>query len=115
MQVDITTYSDADCVLTQTVAFSIGSNPLHMQVRSTATDATVQIDLTTVNGMIAVSGAGSNVVTVTIPQNKLRDLPPGPYVHSCIMSSGGGNSRTEVWRGSLTHNAGPTQWDAGTP
>jgi hypothetical protein len=93
---------------------TVGSNPLHMQVRINATDPTVWAEISTANGLITVSGGGTSI-SINIPQSKLVTIPPGAYVYSIIMSAFGGTSRVEVARGDLTHNAGPTQWDAGTP
>lgn len=119
LEVDITTYSDADFSMTQTEPFanglaSVSSNPLHMQVRSAADDPTVWIQLTSAAGQITVGGGGSSV-TVLIPQTMLQNLPAGTYVYSVIMSSNNGANRSEVWRGVQTHNVGPTKWTAGTP
>lgn len=118
LEVDLITYSDASFTLTQTEPFanglsSVGTNPLHMQVRTTASDPTVWIELTTANGMIVVTSGTS--IALNIAQSQLENLPQGQYVYSVIMSLSGGLARAEVWRGTLTHNAGPTRWDAGTP
>lgn len=197
---NIITYSDTDTIVTSPAPFLIGNNLLHMQVRTIASDPTVWLEATTVNGLLKTfpgttsgigaatisnaspavislvnslvagalvsfsttgvlpapllpntlyyvspiglsgiafcvsllpggipisttsAGSGAHSVTLfqpetiqlTLPNAKLLNLPPGGYVHSCVMSSLGGASRSEVWRGTLIHNVGPTQWTAGT-
>lgn len=118
LEVDLITFSDADFTLTQAQPFAnglttVGTNPLHMQVRANATDPTVWAELTTANGLIVVASGTS--ITITIPQTLLVRVPPGAYVYSLIMVSPNGAVRTEVFRGMITHSAGPTQWTAGTP
>jgi hypothetical protein len=121
LEVDIVTYSDADFNLPQTEPFangltSVGNNTLHMQVRTLATDPTVWLEATTANGLLTVSGGGATIA-IYLPQSMLVKLPPGSYVYSLIMSvlTGLGTyTRTEVFRGTMTHNAGPTQWTVGT-
>lgn len=129
LEVDFVTYSDADFNLTQSQPFAnglatVGASPtMHMQVRTTAIDPTAWINLTMLNALttssmayLSVSGGGTNV-SIFIPQSILMNLPPGIYVYSIIMTLAtvnGGISRTEVWRGMMTHNAGPTQFAAGT-
>jgi hypothetical protein len=109
--VNIETYSDADFVLSQQSPIRIGTNPLYMHVRTAADDATVWIEATTANGMLAVAvGVDFDTITLTIYQSKLLNLPPGVYVQSLIMSSAGGTVRTEIWRGTFTHSAGPTRF-----
>lgn len=113
---DLITFSDCDLVTIQPAPAGItldNINPLHMQVRSIATDPTVWIELTTANGYLVVD-ATNNLLTITIPQSKLENLPPGIYVYSIIQSVRS-SVRTEVFRGTLTHSAGPTQWQQGTP
>lgn len=120
-QVYLETYSDADFRLSQDSPLHpvrIGSNPLHMHVRTLADDNTVWLDATSVNGMLLVqAGTGDtpDVVSIFIPQNRLLNLPVGDYVYSLIMSNVNLGLRTEVWRGALKHSAGPTRWTAGKP
>jgi len=113
---DIITYSDADFSVDFASVEDIGSNPLHMHVRTDAANPTVWIEATTENEMLAVAATtDGSIVTLTISQSKLLNLPAGEYVHSCIMSLFDGLERVEIWRGTLTHNIGPTRWEAGTP
>jgi hypothetical protein len=67
------------------------------------------------SGTHSVSLVQPETIQLTLPNSKLLNLPPGVYVHSCVMSSNAATLRTEIWRGTLTHNVGPTQWTAGTP
>jgi len=117
--VNIVTYSDSDFALSQEVAFDVGTNPLHMHVRTAAADPTVWLELTTANGIITVSDETpddeSATVDILILQSSLLNLPAGVYVQSLIMSSVNGTRRTEIWRGTFTHNVGPTRWAAGEP
>lgn len=112
---NIETYSDADFSVVQNAAFAIVGNRLRMHVRKTAADPTVWLELTTDNGGLTITDATPDTVTVYIAQASLLNLPPGDYVHSCVMSSQGGSLRTEVWRGTFIHSAGPTRWAAGVP
>jgi len=117
LEVDLATFSDADFNQTQTQPFAngitnVGSNKLHMQVRKIATDATVWIELTTENGGLAIGGGGT-AVSLFIPQTALMNFPPGVYVYSLIMIVEpilGQFNRQELFRGTLTHTAGPTQF-----
>ena len=119
--VNFETYSDADFSLTQDSPLHpvrIGSNPLHLHVRSLAADHTVWLDASTSNGMLSVNpGVGDtpDSIVVLIPQSKLLNLPVGEYVQSLIMSNFNLGRRTEIWRGTLKHSAGPTRWTAGQP
>lgn len=115
--VNMVTYSDADYILEdQQSPVRVVGNPLHMHVRTAADDKTVWLDVSSANGMITSEDAGTyDTVSILIPQAKLLTLPPGEYVQSLIMSSDDATHRTEVWRGTLTHSAGPTRWTAGEP
>jgi hypothetical protein len=117
--VNLVTYSDADFTLSHESEIAVGSNVLRMHVRKTADDNTVWLEATTTNGMLVVETDEEEVETIvlTIPEANLLSLPAGEYVQSLIMSSVsvlGVYSRTEIWRGTLTHNVGPTRWEAGT-
>ncbi|WP_024340971.1 hypothetical protein [Bradyrhizobium japonicum] len=119
LSVDLVTYSDADFSLSKTQPFAnglstVGSNPLHMQVRTRPEDEVAWIEATTENGLLIVTDAGATV-TVSIPRSSLVNLPSGSYVYSIIMSAFDGAQRLEVFRGTLSHNIGPTRWAAGTP
>lgn len=107
------TFSDCDFTQNVTTLTDTTGNPLHMQARSSADDPTVWIECSTANGRL--TQPSSSVVAVSIPQSALRTLPAGVYVLSCIMTKFGGAVRSEVWRGTLTHSVGPTQFAAGTP
>lgn len=111
--VNIVTYSDADFTLEHAAAIDVYGNPLHMHVRKTASDETVWLDLSTANGSITITDGTPDVITLYIAQAKLLNLPPGEYVHSLIMTTFSGLFRVEIWRGTLTHNVGPTRWAAG--
>lgn len=117
-EVDILTFTDCDFL--QVVPSTIGSlaaaNSFHMQIRSIPTDPTVWVDLNSLqvpNPLMRTAGS-PDTITINIPQSKLNKMPPGQYVYSVIMVSSGGLVRTEVFRGIITHSAGPTQFAAGT-
>lgn len=113
MNVDITTYSDVDHDQTIEVDQVIDADAeLHLHVRSTAESKSVWIDATSENGMVIVTGeqtTDTSMIRLLVPYTTLRNLPAGDYVHSLILYAGG--VRTEVWRGTWTHNAGATRWN----
>ncbi len=118
--VDIETYSDADFVrryVYQTkgkVPIDLGTDVLRMMIRSSAVDATVHIDLTSLGTGILITDAAAGAFTLTIPVSLLATLVPGVYIHSLIKTDALYQSRKDVWRGTLTHRAGPTRWKQGT-
>lgn len=115
VEVDITTYSDADFNLAQTLLTAMPTDTtskLHMQSRQSATDANVYLNLTSDAGQLTI--VDTTHVTISVPQSMLQFLPPGVYTYSLICTSNGGAVRTEVFRGVHTHNAGPTQFNANT-
>ena len=121
MIVNLETFSDADLVqsfIYQTplgAPIDLGTDTLRMMVRSRADDATVYIESATWNGEIIVTNAALGAFTLVIPIARLVLLTPGIYVHSLIKTASVGLLRKELWRGTLTHAAGPTRWRLGTP
>lgn len=118
--VNIETYSDADFVrryVYQTVGkvpIDLGSGVLRMMIRSNAADVTAHIDLTSQTSGILITDAAGGAFTLTIPVTLLATLVPGVYVHSMILTDANYQTRKDVWRGTLTHRAGPTRWKQGT-
>jgi len=126
MIVNITTYSDADFIqsfLYKTVALAaidLFDFPLRMMVRINPADATTWIECSTWNGRILITDHAAGAFTVTIPIEILSTLPVGVYNHSLIQtqvsnvySPNNLLSRKDIWRGTLTHAAGPTRWHLG--
>ena len=134
MIVNINTYSDADFVqsfLYKTVALApidLLDYPLRMMVRVNPADATTWIECSTWsdNGRIAITDHVAGAFTLTIPLVVLRDLPVGVYNHSLIQTQASPGiiipgevptsvsaTRKDIWRGTLTHAAGPTRWHLG--
>ncbi len=111
---NIETFSDADFTVSRETDVHVSTNLLKMHVRTRAEDETVWIEASTENGMLVVTPAAGNNwnIALTIPEAKLLNLPVGSYVHSCIMESLSGSMRTPIWRGTLTHVAGPTRWNS---
>lgn len=130
MIVNINTYSDADFVqsfLYKTTALApidLLDYPLRMMVRINPADATTWIECSTWpdNGRIVITDHAAGAFTLTIPLTILLDLPAGVYNHSLIQTqasslgvTAGIGARKDIWRGTLTHAAGPTRWQLGTP
>ncbi len=64
---NLTTFNDTDTVVTSPAPFLIGANFLHMQVRTIASDPTVWLEATTVNGLLKTfPGAIGVPATATI-------------------------------------------------
>jgi hypothetical protein len=118
--VNIETYSDADFVRRYVyrtvggVPIDLSTDVLRMMVRSYPESVTVHLDLlSTDGGGIIITDAALGAFMVSIPIDVLATLVPGVYVHSLIKTSAAFQGRTEVWRGTLTHRAGPTRWKSG--
>jgi len=118
MLVNITTYNDAGFSRSFTykdsslVPIDLTNITLRMHVRARAADATVFIALSNEDGdesNIVVTDATAGKFSVTVPYETLLRLPVGTYEHSLI-ATGQYGARDEVWRGTLTHLAGPTRW-----
>jgi len=135
MIVNINTYSDVSFTRTfvyrdaSLVPIDLTLSVLRMHVRAKAEDATVFIALSNVDPLPAVSAMVltdpvGGKFTITIPYKVLLRLPVGVYVHSLVRTersalevlaglpaaSEGTQMREEIWRGTLTHAAGPTRW-----
>lgn len=115
-EVDFNTFTDVDFNQTQNSPIPLGANALHMQIRAQAGDPTVWAELNTANGRITVQNGTPDIVSLFLPQSVLNTIPPGQYVYSLVLSTSTVNGflRTEVFRGVITHAAGPTQWPEGT-
>jgi hypothetical protein len=116
MIVNFNTYTDDDFVQNFKYTTSIGSpipfrsNSLRMHVRANAADPTVFIECSTDNGYIMITDGPNGEFKLWIPLSGLLNLTPGSYVHSLIMTDYVTNIRNDIWRGTLTHQAGPTRW-----
>lgn len=132
MIVNINTYSDADFIqsfLYKTAALAVIDlldYPLRMMVRINPADPTTWIECSTWpdNGRIVITDHAAGAFILTIPLSVLSNLPVGVYNHSLIQTqaSSAGTSpgsvvtsgaRKDIWRGTLTHAAGPTRWKLG--
>ena len=120
MIVDFVTYTDTDTVQSFIYQTALGVaipfatvDSLRMQVRSDPADSTVYLEFTTINGLIKITNYAGGAFTITMPIAKLSKLFPGIYQHSLVWTDGVTFLRTEIWRGSLTHAAGPTRWTLG--
>jgi len=119
MTLQIETFSDADYRETFIADPLISLAPfnIRMMLRRNAADATVYLDLTTMNGGIgkipdvpATTDVAAVIgrYEVIIGQVQLLRLPVGVYVFSVIATDT--VRRIEVGRGKFTHSAGPTRW-----
>lgn len=132
MIVNLNTYSDSDFIqsfLYKTIALvpiDLLDYPLRMMVRIDPADATTWIECSTWNGRIVITDHVTGAFTLIIPIAVLSNLPVGVYNHSLIQTqaspglvSGAGAptsvsaTRKNLWRGTLTHAAGPTRWHLG--
>lgn len=119
MIVNLETYSDADFVQSFVyktallVPINLGTDSLRFMVRTRAADATAHIECSTLNGLITVTNAALGEFTLKIPVDQLLNLAPGSYVHSLIKTAPITFLRKDIWRGTLTHAAGPTRWTLG--
>lgn len=130
MIVNLNTYSDEDFVqsfLYKTLALAaidLFDYPLRMMVRINPADATTWIECSTWNGRIVITDHAAGAFTLTIPITVLATLPVGVYNHSLIQTKAsppiilggaavGSGLRKDIWRGTLTHAAGPTRWKLG--
>lgn len=121
MTIDIQTYSDADYLqryLLRTIGgapIDLGTDILRMMVRANAEQAAVFIERSSYgNDGIVITDAATGAFTLSIPVAMLVNLQPGVYVHSLIRTDSTFQARQEIWRGKLTHSAGPTRWKPGT-
>src|SRR6266699_27518 len=125
MIVNLNTYSDSDFIqsfLYKTVGLApinLLDYPLRMMVRVNPVDATTWIECSTWNGRIVITDSIGGAFTLTIPISILLTLPVGVYNHSLIQTQASSTStsvssaRKDIWRGTLTHSAGPTRWKLG--
>ncbi len=132
MIVNINTYSDSDFIqsfLYKTVALAaidIFDYPLRMMVRINPADATTWIECSTWNSRITITDHAAGAFTLFIPIAVLSTLPFGVYNHSLIQTQASPGiiipgevptsvsaTRKDIWRGTLTHVAGPTRWHLG--
>ncbi len=121
MIVDINTYTDADYVqsfiyrTSEEVPIDISGKSLHFMVRRHAGDAIAVFEATSAeSGHITVTDAAGGAFTLVIPLAHLQTMILGEYVHSLIMVDATTLYRKALWRGTLTHQAGPTRWALGT-
>lgn len=119
MIVNISTFSDAGFVRdfayldASLAAIDLTGSVLRMHVRARAADATVFLALSSADGdasLITFTDAINGKFRIVIPYTSLLRLPVGIYVHSLVRVLPVTLSRDEIWRGTLTHSAGPTRW-----
>ena len=114
-QIDLVTYSDADLVrsfryqLVDHTPINITGWILRMTVRRQADDPTAEFECSTINGRIWFNDATQGAFTLQIPYSILTILVPGDYQQSLIGTVPVTLLRREIWRGALTHAAGPTR------
>jgi hypothetical protein len=121
MIVNLNTYSDVDFIqkfLYKTAALTpidLLDYPLRMMVRVNPSDVTTWIECSTWpdNGRIIITDHVGGAFTLTIPLAILSTLPVGVYNHSLIQTDRLSLYRKTIWRGTLTHAAGPTRWKLG--
>jgi hypothetical protein len=84
-------------------------------VRKRPEDAEVYVELSTDPGDgIALSASDPttptllDTINITIRRAQLALMPAGDYAHSLIMLRPDG-MRDDIWRGTLTHQIGPTR------
>ena len=108
---NITSYSDADLVVTQAVPVSVGTNALKLHVRKNADDATVWLEATRDNSMLSANAVtDGTAITLRVPYSSFTRWPEAEFEHSLIMVGAAGE-RTELWRGTWEHFIGPTRWN----
>lgn len=114
MIVDIKTFSDCDFyrqfsyVTVAAAPIDLAGSTMRMMVRANANSATAFIDLSTVNERIMIDYLNPGSFTLHIPLSELAVLAAGVYVHSLIRTRPD-NFKEQVWRGTLTHEIGPTR------
>jgi hypothetical protein len=119
-EVDFTTYTDSDMVrsfyyqLVSGTPIDLTGYSLRMMVRRQASDATAEFECNTFNGRIWFNDPTQGAFTLQIPIAVLSILEPYTYTHSLIATAPHTFLRTDIWRGSLIHSAGPTRWELGT-
>lgn len=119
--VDITTFSDAD--FSMSFRWRLTDNPetwfdftgykLILQVRKTADDEEVFVDLSSDNiseiDLYASDGeAALTHFDINVSRAQMADMFPGEYVHSLIMVRSD-DLREDIWRGKWLHDIGPTR------
>lgn len=118
--INFETFSDADFVRKYSyrtiggIPIDLGTDVLRFMVRAHPEDATVYIDRSSITQGIIITDAAAGAFTLVIPMALLATLTPGVYVHSLIRTDAAYQSRQDLWRGTLTHSAGPTRWKPGT-
>ena len=80
---------------------------LEMMLRANAADATAYLRLGTNTGEIVLTNPANGLFSVFISQATLEQLALGTFDHSNIMTVG--TSKTRIWSGTLTNNAGATR------
>lgn len=82
---------------------------LLMMARSPAGDNYAPLSVTSVaSAGIEITDAANGKFTLTLPLSMLSKMPAGTYDHSLIFVRTDGLHEL-VWRGTLTHNIGPTR------
>ncbi|MCA1452824.1 hypothetical protein I6F35_06265 [Bradyrhizobium sp. BRP22] len=111
--VNITCENDADFyrsfnyVTVDGDPIDITGSALRMGVRRHAADVAEQMLLTTENGGLAIVNGPAGNFTVKMTQGQLVRMQTGDYEHSLILIDGA--SKTPIWSGALTINAGPSR------
>jgi hypothetical protein len=80
---------------------------MEMMLKANAADATAYLRLATDTGEITINDPVNGLFTVYVSQATLAQLPLGTYDQSNIMTRG--SSKTRIWSGTFTNNAGPTR------
>jgi hypothetical protein len=111
--VNITVTNDADFYqafqykTTSGTPIDLTGSTMEMMLRRHAEDVAALLRLGTDTGEIAILAGSDGMFTVLITQYTLEHLGLGNFDHSNIMTRGA--SKTKIWSGTLTNNAGPTR------
>jgi len=85
----------------------LAGSSMEMMLRRRAEDEVALLRLATATGEIVYTDTANGYFTVLIKQEVLERLGLGDFEHSLILTRG--ESKTEVWSGTFTNNAGPTR------
>jgi hypothetical protein len=111
--VNITVENDADFYTAfqyQTmsgVPIDLTGATMEMMLRRHAADAAAVLRLGTDTGEMVIYDPVNGLFTVLVTQDTLERLGLGDFDHSNILTRGG--SKTKIWSGLFTNNAGPTR------
>jgi hypothetical protein len=111
--VNITVTNDADFYqqfqykTTAGASIDLTGSTMEMMLRRQAEDALAVLRIGTDTGEIKILNGSDGMFTVYIAQDVLERLGLGEFDHSNIMTRSG--SKTKIWSGVLTNNAGATR------